>query len=376
LRSKCGQITARVSPMKFKPNPLIKLRSRLVILALGGVFLSNAFGASFTESKPSGAWVPLETSGIYRWTLESAPIPLERAFDLLIPSWEAKTPPNSWISLEIRVKMGDHWSRYYSFGTWRNLETKNLESAQNIEAKNASLDGQKDVDGKVSTDTLTLERPATALQYRVKGYSGRNTPPKVTWLGFTTDLQNQSKQDKSIPDKAVSDKSIWGTILEVPQRSQMVFKEGEGWCSPTSTSMVLAYYGVQKSVPEVAKGVFDATYGGTGNWAFNVAYASSLGFRSHVARLSSMTDLERLIAAGQPIPISVGWKKGELTGAAVPSSAGHLMVVVGFDKQGNVVVNDPAGKTDSVVRRTYDRGQLERIWLGHSGGVAYLISKS
>lgn len=351
--------------MKFKLNLRTKICTGLVFLALEGGFLSHAMAATFTESVPSGKWIPTETTGLYRWTLESVPIPLETAFDLLIPSWEAITPPNSWISLEVRVKMGDHWSKYYSFGIWRNLQT-----AQNLEAKNASLDGQKDVDGKVSTDTLTLERPATTLQYRVKGYSGKNAPPKVTWLGFTTDVQQQSKQDKG-----VSDQKVWGTILEVPERSQMVFKEGEGWCSPTSTSMVLAYYGVNKSVPEVAKGVFDATYGGTGNWAFNVAYASSLGFRSHVARLSSMVELERLIAAGQPVPISVAWKKGELTGAAVPSSAGHLMVVVGFDQQGNVVVNDPAGKTDHLVRRTYDRGQLEGIWLGHSGGVAYIISK-
>jgi uncharacterized protein YvpB len=358
--------------MKFKPNPLTKLRSRLVILALGGVFLSNAFGATFTESKPSGKWVPAETAakttGTYLWTLESPPITLERAFDLLIPSWEAKTPSGSWISLEVRVRIGDHWSRYYSFGTWEEISKS---ENPNTGSRNASLDGQKDVDGKVITDTLKLERPATVLQYRVKGYSAQNMAPQVNWLGFTTDLQKQNKQDKSI-----SDQSVWGTTLEVPMRSQMVFKEGEGWCSPTSTSMVLAYYGIHKSVPEVAKGVYDRTYGGTGNWAFNVAYTSSLGLRSHVARLSSLLDLERLIAAGQPVPISVGWKKGELTGAPIPSSAGHLMVVVGFDKQGNIVVNDPAAANDAAVRRVYNREQLERIWLGHSGGVAYLISKN
>ena len=37
------------------------------------------------------------------------------------------------------------------------------------------------------------------------------------------------------------------------------------------------------------------------------------------------------------------------------------------------MVNDPAGRTDAAVRRTYDRAQLERAWLGGSGGMAYVI---
>jgi hypothetical protein len=36
------------------------------------------------------------------------------------------------------------------------------------------------------------------------------------------------------------------------------------------------------------------------------------------------------------------------------------------------VVNDPAGKGDGAVRRTYKRAELEHVWLTHSGGTAYL----
>ena len=71
--------------------------------------------------------------------------------------------------------------------------------------------------------------------------------------------------------------------------------------------------------------------------------------------------------------ISYGWKKGDLAGAPIPSSNGHLAVLVGFDAVGNPVVNDPAAAIDSEVQRTYNRAQLETLWLETSGGTAYLI---
>jgi len=73
-----------------------------------------------------------------------------------------------------------------------------------------------------------------------------------------------------------------------------------------------------------------------------------------------------------PVAISYSWKPGELTNAPVRSSEGHLGVLVGFDAHGDPVVNDPAGKGDAGLRRTYRRSELENVWVGHSGGTAYL----
>jgi hypothetical protein len=73
------------------------------------------------------------------------------------------------------------------------------------------------------------------------------------------------------------------------------------------------------------------------------------------------------------VVISYAWKKGQLTGAAVGSSSGHLSVVVGFDDQGNPIVNDPAAASDEDVQRTYLRSELEPLWLENSGGTVYLI---
>ena len=48
-------------------------------------------------------------------------------------------------------------------------------------------------------------------------------------------------------------------------------------------------------------------------------------------------------------------------------------MIVGFTAAGDVVVNDPASRSRSGVRRTYDRAQLEAAWLGGSGGTVYVI---
>ena len=70
---------------------------------------------------------------------------------------------------------------------------------------------------------------------------------------------------------------------------------------------------------------------------------------------------------------SVSFPSGALSGAPISSTAGHLLVIVGFTSTGDVVVNDPAASSSSGVRRTYDRAQLEAAWLGGSGGTAYVI---
>jgi hypothetical protein len=119
-------------------------------------------------------------------------------------------------------------------------------------------------------------------------------------------------------------------------------------------------------------GVYDWIYEGHGNWPFNTAYAAARGLEGAVARFASLAEAEPWIAAGVPVGMSYAWKPGMLSGAPVRSSDGHLGVLVGFDGNGDPVVNDPAGKGDAAVRRTYKRAELENVWLGHSGGAAYL----
>ena len=175
------------------------------------------------------------------------------------------------------------------------------------------------------------------------------------------------------------DPSLWGRTLDVPQCSQMVYPDGgEVWCSPTSVSMALKFWrgdraACEAQVKATVAGVFDWRYDGHGNWPFNTAYAHSQGYEAYVARFTSLAQAEPWIAAGVPVVMSYAWKPGELDGAPVPRSGGHLVLLVGFDAAGNPVINDPAAASDAEVRRTYRRNQVERLWLEHSGGAVYLM---
>jgi hypothetical protein len=159
-------------------------------------------------------------------------------------------------------------------------------------------------------------------------------------------------------------------ILDVPPRSQYVQEGERGWCSPAALSMIHAYHGIDVSVADTARAVFDRAYNGTGNWAFNVAFSGSLGLRGVVAHLRNLDHAQRLIERNLPIAISYSWRDGELPGAPLEHSDGHLAVLCGFTASGDCAINDPAAPN---VRVVYPRAAIERNWQ-RNDGVAYVIA--
>jgi Peptidase_C39 like family len=185
--------------------------------------------------------------------------------------------------------------------------------------------------------------------------------------------------------------------LPVPMLSQEIHARqyvqwgggGEAWCSPTSTEMVVEYWGhgpspddldwvhpayANPSVDFAARGTYDAAYHGTGNWPFNAAYAGRFGLDAFVTQLRSLAEAEQFLRVGIPLVASIASQPGELTGFLFSGGTnGHLVVIIGFDGSGNPIVNDPAARSNASVRRVYDRAQFERVWLRGSGGTVYVI---
>lgn len=160
-------------------------------------------------------------------------------------------------------------------------------------------------------------------------------------------------------------------ILDVPARSQFEeAAESRGWCSPSSLSMLHAFHGIDRSLAQTARGVFDRAYNGTGNWAFNVAFSGRLGLRGVVAHLCNLDHAQRLIERNLPLAISYSWREGELPGAPLPHSDGHIVVLCGFTRDGDCAINDPAAPN---VRVVYPRAAIERIWQRNEG-VAYVVA--
>ena len=288
-------------------------------------------------------------------------------FDSVVLSWNAFTPINTALQIEARVRVAGTWSKYFRLGFW----------STDLSLTRRSFAGQADSFGDVNTDILTLKSYADALQIRVR-FSSTKAGLSPMLFGLVATMSDSKQHQQIIVTK--SNQAVWGTELPVPMRSQMIYPNGGRiWCSPTSTTMLLEYWSsklgrsLADTVPVAAKTVWDSTYEGAGNWSFNMAYAASKGLRAYVNRLSSLSDAEQYIAKGIPLALSVAWKIGMLDGSALPSSNGHLLVLRGFSKSGDAIVNDPAAATDATVRRIYKRAQLEKVWIEASGGMIYVI---
>jgi len=344
-------------------------------VTVGG--LSGGAGEVMLDSAPSSAYDGSGSynGGSYYWGWMTSPVyATATPFDTLVPSWEAATPAGTWIELEVRVRSGDAWTPWFSMGVW---------ATDTGSVARHSVNGQRSGAWEVLTDTLQSQGLAfaDAYQYRLTLFTEQPAiSPLVRGVSVTT-----SDSYRHGANLGAVGTGSWGWELEVPARSEMVYEGGgEWWCSPASLSMVMAYWAGQigareldQPVPVVAAGTYDHAYQGWGNWPFNTAYASAYGLRSTVSRFSSVEQVERWIDSGVPVVASIAWDNshGEqtLSGAPLTSSDGHLLVILGFDSSGNVIVNDPAGSDDSEVRRVYQRNEFARAWFSGSGGIAYLV---
>jgi hypothetical protein len=285
-------------------------------------------------------------------------------WDELVVSWNTDLAKEADLRIEARAIYPGHSTKFYTMGVWSGA----LENH-----RRRSVKDQNDGDAEVLTDTLRLKLPCERVQIKlvVDGHRAAPRPP-VKFLGLCF------ADTKFDPPVLPPNHHAWGKTIAVPQRSQLDYSEGEqSWCSPTTTSMILAYWAdklnrptLNRLVPEVAAEVFDPNWPGTGNWPFNTAYAGSFpGMRACVSRFSDVSELEDWIARDLPVALSVA--NSVLKGVPPREGPdGHVVVCVGFTSEGDVVVNDPG--TRRQIRRIFPRQNLVKAW-AHSHNTVYLI---
>lgn len=332
------------------------------------------------RGEPAGSWEEAT------WT--SPEVVPGFGFTELVASWNATTPPGTWMEVLLRARTDRGTTPWYVLGRWAETEA---------DIAPTSVPGQSDAHASVDVDRLALVGGAVGLAYQVRvallRSPGSSATPVVSLVGC---LASHVRPDA--PSAPHQGGTLHGTVLDVPAHSQQLHRGrypqwaggGEAWCSPTSTSMVLEFWGRGPSpadyawadpgepdrfVAHAARHTFDHAYRGPGNWSFNTAYAARFGTVAFVTRLRSLTEAESFVAAGIPLVIAVSFTRDQLDGAGY-ATAGHLLVVAGFDERGDVVVNDPASHeqpSNEQVRATFDRDQLEAAWMRSSGGITYVI---
>jgi hypothetical protein len=243
----------------------------------------------------------------------------------LVSSWNAQTPAGTWIQVEMQGTYNTGGlTPWYVMGRW---------ASGDQDIKRTSLDGQGDPWSTIWTDTFSIDDVANGVmlekfQLKLTLYRSPDQwqSPRVLMLGAMTSY---------VPDRFTVPLSAghiaWGKELAVPRYAQNIHKGhypefdggGEAWCSPTSTEMVVEYWGKGPSeqdtawvnpdypdhtVNHAARMTYDYEYQGTGNWPFNTAYAASFaGLDARVTRLHSLDEAEVFIKAGIPVVVSISF---------------------------------------------------------------------
>src|SRR5207245_2828642 len=200
--------------------------------------------------------------------------------------------------VSMRADRGDGTlTKWYTMGIWASGET---------DIYRTSVGHQGDADGFIAIDTFfAKDHPMFGYQLQLELYRavGSTVSPAVTRIGAVASDPVNTKP--YLPSATTMTRDV---ELAVPAFSQETHagqypqydNGGEAWCSPTSTSMVVAYWGtgptpsdyasVLRDYPDAvdpwvdyaAHYVFDYHYQGAGNWPFNVAYAGRFGLDGEV----------------------------------------------------------------------------------------------
>lgn len=161
--------------------------------------------------------------------------------------------------------------------------------------------------------------------------------------------------------------------LPVPARSQLDASSEIALriCSPVSVAMVLDYWGVSLPTVSLAAEIFHAGTDRYGVWPAAIQAAGHHGVAGYLLRFPGWSAAAWCLERGLPIIASINYGTGELAGAPMAETSGHLIVLTGLDGP-DVMVNDPVAATAAKVPRRYRLSDLHRVWLERTG-VGYVL---
>lgn len=296
-------------------------------------------------------------------THTSRVISTEFPFNDLVASWNVDVPQDAGFIVEIRLgrRSGDFWTPFYYLGRFG-------------AAPDPAQKTLRDDNAWVNLDYIQSRNKFDRLQYRFQLF-GSSTPVirRVT-LAYSNTLNDAELARRYREPVDPGPIETWARRLPVPFRSQ-------NWqdsplrgeiCSPTSVSMVLEYYGVKLPTVAVCRAIYDADHRMYGNWWRAVQGAYTLGVRGYLERFGDYEGVKRHIARGEPVIASVRIGRGDLRNYPQRFGGGHLVVIAGFDRDGNILLNDPAGRSPERGQIPVHPDDMAKIWLAR-GGVGYVL---
>ncbi|MBN1902093.1 C39 family peptidase [Candidatus Sumerlaeota bacterium] len=296
--------------------------------------------------------------GSYVSPLVKSPFPMTE----LLPSWNVKVPETAGYSISIQITTDT-----LNFSPWLFLGREG--EAPEPEAKNQSWNG-----ATVDVDYILSDKPFTHYRWKIDFF--RSDSQRSPELKLFSVCHGNSEGDEAL-FKKFSPKDIPHNDLikklDVPYRSQLADNPGvserqrHSICCPVSVSMVLAYYKKSLSVREVRDLCFDPDSHIYGSWPRSTQTLYRFGLRSYVTQIRSFDEIKPFIARGIPVIISIKASEGELVSAPYKKTSGHILVIVGVDKNDAAWVNDPYNPDGKEGPRLWTRKEIETVHIGRGG---------
>tara|TARA_R110002126_G_scaffold10067_10_gene45085 strand:- start:19717 stop:20823 length:1107 start_codon:yes stop_codon:yes gene_type:complete len=284
-------------------------------------------------------------------TVTSVPI-REKRFQELLPSWNVHVGAGASFTVDIAVASGtSERSPWLRIGEW---------GAVHGDPGTTSFHG-----GEVAVDLFRGTQDFDRWWWRLQAHGG---PARIDALHAVVTDRKGRWHPRFDHGQAT------GVLSEHPlaPRSQRLedARIAGRICSPTSVAMLLEHHGVVRSTSDFAALLYDARHDIYGNWNRAIQGAYQLGVPGRLERFAVWSQVRAHLADTGPLVISIGFGSGELTGAPLDATRGHLVVLCGLDGRGGVICMDPAAATLDSVRRVYAADEIERAWMDRNG-VAY-----
>ncbi len=298
-----------------------------------------------TEISQDGKRVIL-SGGVSNGFIIFKPDSSEYYFNRGLPSWNGHAPSDR-SSFRVLMRFYNHsWSSWLTVGYWKT----NLWSSYGTTSYGSV---------KIDIDNAVMSSYYKKWQFKVemKRTSADEPSPEVWKLSFF--VSDQRTTDNVNINSIVNDNP---EQIFIPTQHYYQYaldpNIGGDICSPTSTAMVLRSYNIEVDPLKFARDNYDNYWRIFGIWPRTVQNAEEFDLDGSVTRYRTWSQAREVLANGGRIVMSVSY----------PLYAGHLIMLAGFDSNGNPLVHDPA-RSDGYGYK-FNKTALSQSWF-NKGGVAY-----
>lgn len=287
----------------------------------------------------------------------TSPVVSLPAFDRLVMSWNAETPPGTVVEAQARVQVADGWSAWQSFGKWSPYIPRASESG----------DAAQPV--YMLKNVLHIDTgKAVGAQLRIYLYTDDERLTPRVWLLAASVRPVDWRPAPAAP---------YSRMLRLPAYSQKLRDPQlqAGMSAPVTLASLLNRWGLDVLPEELAQAVFDHGAANPRNFSFAAALAGCYGYRAYLA-YAEPEDLWQCIKQGYSVGVFMRYSADaeqarQQNKAFLPGAFGdveaQMMALRGFEVGPGgsfALVNDSLAATNDQAEKAYP---LEPFWQAYQG---------